>query len=263
MVTTSAPAYLAGPHPRAFAHRGWHLDDLAGMENSLSAFQRAMSEGYHYLETDVRATADGVVVVHHDGDLDRTTDGVGPIAGQFWSTVRRAKIAGREPVCRLEDLLEALPHALINIDVKAENALEPTLQVLRRAGAFARVCIASFDERRLARARRHVGPQLLTSMGPQSAFALWAGSRTPFQRLGLPVRGRFAQIPPRYGWMRLVDRALLRSAHRRALEVHVWTIDEERQMNELLDLGVDGLVSDRPDLLRTVLEARGLWVQQG
>lgn len=262
MVTT-APAYIAGPYPRAFAHRGWHLGDLAGMENSLSAFERATTEGYHYLETDVRATADGVVVVHHDGDLDRTTDGVGPIAGQFWSTVRRAKIGGREPVVRLEELLEALPQALINIDIKSENALEPTLHVLRKARAFARVCVASFDESRLTRARRRVGPHLLTSMGPQSAFALWASSRTPFRRLGLPVHGRFAQIPPRYGWMRLVDRALLRSAHRRALEVHVWTIDEERQMNELLDLGVDGLVSDRPDVLRAVLEARGLWGQQG
>ncbi|MQA09940.1 MAG: glycerophosphodiester phosphodiesterase [Pseudonocardiaceae bacterium] len=262
-MVTSAPAYLAGPYPRAFAHRGWHLGDLAGMENSLSAFERAVTEGYHYLETDVRATADGVVIVHHDGDLDRTTDGTGPIAGQRWSTVRRAKIGGRETLCRLEELLEALPHALINIDIKAENALEPTLQVLRRANALARVCVASFDEQRLIRARRRAGPQLLTSMGPRSALALWATSRLPLRVLGLPVRGRFAQIPRYYGRMRLVDRALLRSAHRRALEVHVWTIDEERHMNELLDLGVDGLVSDRPDVLRTVLEARGLWVQQG
>ncbi|TCP50939.1 glycerophosphoryl diester phosphodiesterase [Tamaricihabitans halophyticus] len=233
------------------------------MENSLAAFQRAAAEGYLYLETDVHATADGVVVVQHDSELDRTTDGVGPIADQPWSAVRRAKIGGRESISRLEDLLEALPHALINIDVKAESALDPTLAVLRRTGALSRVCLASFDESRLRRARERAGPQLLTSMGPRSVGLLWAASWLPFRIPGLPVHGRFAQIPPEYGWLRVVDRALLRSAHRRDLEVHVWTINEEPKMNELLDLGVDGLVTDRPDLLRDILEARGLWVQQG
>jgi glycerophosphoryl diester phosphodiesterase len=255
-VTANHP-YLSGPHPRAFAHRGWHLAELAGMENSLAAFRRAAREGFRYLETDVHATSDGVVVVHHDATLDRTTDATGPVAGQPWSAVRRANVGGREPVARLEELLEDLPDALVNVDVKADSAVVPVLEVLRRAGALHRVCLASFSERRLARLRRLGGPDLLTSMGPRSAGALWAAGRVPL--VGLPVRGMVAQVPVWQGRLRVVDGRFVRAAHRRGLEVHVWTVDDVAAMRELLDLGVDGLVTDRPDRLRDVLIDRGAW----
>ncbi|HEX3779194.1 MAG TPA: glycerophosphodiester phosphodiesterase [Pseudonocardiaceae bacterium] len=253
--------YLAGPYPRAFAHRGWHLDDMAGMENSLGAFRRAVQEGYRYLETDVHATADGVVVVHHDAMLDRTTDGVGAVAQQPWSVVSRVKVAGREPMARLDELLEELPDALVNIDVKADSAVEPVLATLRRCDALGRVCLASFSDARLARLRRLGGPGLLTSMGPGSVGALWAAAGT-----GLPVaalaRGRMAQVPRRQGRLTVVTPRFVRLAHRRGIEVHVWTIDEAERMRELLDMGVDGLVSDRPDLLREVLREKGSWSER-
>ena len=92
--------YLDGPYPRALAHRGWHLGELAGMENSLRSFRRAAQEGYTYLETDVHATADGVVVVLHDHTMDRITDGRGLVAAQPWSAIRTARINGIEPLCR-------------------------------------------------------------------------------------------------------------------------------------------------------------------
>lgn len=227
------------------------------MENSLAAFRRAVREGYRYLETDVHATSDGVVVVHHDAVLDRTTDREGPVAGQPWSVVRRARVGGREPIGRLEDLLEELPEALVNIDVKADAAVEPVVGVLRRMGALGRVCLASFSDRRLARLRRLAGPGLLTSMGPRNVGVLWAAGRVPV--VGLPVRGVVAQVPVSQGRLRVVDGRFVRAAHRRGVEVHVWTVDEEPVMRELLDLGVDGLVTDRPDLLREVLASRGAW----
>ncbi|GAA1284900.1 glycerophosphodiester phosphodiesterase family protein [Saccharothrix xinjiangensis] len=254
---TATHPYLTGPHPRAYAHRGWHLDELAGMENSLSAFTRASREGFRYLETDVHATSDGVVVVHHDAVLDRTTDRVGAVAGQPWSVVSGARVGGREPIARLEDLLEELPEALLNIDVKADAAVEPVLGVLRRTGALGRVCLASFSDRRLARLRRLGGPGLLTSMGPRNVGALWAAGR--LRVANLPVRGMIAQVPAVQGRLRVVDGRFVRAAHRRGLEVHVWTIDEEPVMRALLDLGVDGLVTDRPDRLREVLASRGAW----
>ncbi|MEU6149301.1 glycerophosphodiester phosphodiesterase family protein [Actinosynnema sp. NPDC047251] len=254
---TANHPYLSGPHPRPYAHRGWHLDDLDGMENSLAAFRRATTEGYRYLETDVHATADGVVVVHHDDTLDRTTDGVGPVAGQPWSAVSRAKVGGREPVTRLADLLEELPDALLNIDVKADHAVGPVIDLLRATDTLHRVCLASFSDARLARLRRLAGPDLLTSMGPRSAGSLWATGRVPALRL--PVTGRIAQVPATQGRLTVVDERFVRAAHRRGLEVHVWTIDTAEQMTALLDIGVDGLVSDRPDVLRDVLKARGAW----
>jgi glycerophosphoryl diester phosphodiesterase len=252
-------AFFGGPYPRAFVHRGWHYDDLAGMENSLSAFRRAVREGYHYLETDVHATSDGVVVVHHDAALDRTTDASGPIARQPWRVVRTAKIGGREPVSRLEDVLEELPDAFFNIDVKVSRAIEPLIDTLRRTNAYSRVCVASFSEARLERVRRSAGDGLLTSMGTRAIARLWAAGRLPAFVRGGRGHQRIAQVPVRQGRLTIVDKRLIAAARRRGIEVHVWTIDEPDQMHELIDLGVDGIMTDRPGVLRDVLRSRDLW----
>ncbi|MFC4003364.1 glycerophosphodiester phosphodiesterase [Prauserella oleivorans] len=262
MPTRSHP-YLAGPLPRAFAHRGWHLDDLAGLENSLPAFRRAVDEGFGYIETDVHATSDGVVVVHHDALLDRTTDGTGPIARQTWRTVQRARIGGSVPVSRLEDVLEELPGARFNVDVKAGAAVEPFVRTLQRLDAFDRVAGASFSDARLARMRKLAGPRLITSLGPRSAAVLWANGWLPFLRLGFLSRGAMAQVPVRQGRMTVVDRAFLRSARHAGVEVHVWTVNDKHEMRALLDLGVHGIVTDRPDRLRELLIERGAWPSSG
>jgi glycerophosphoryl diester phosphodiesterase len=256
--------FLDGPFPRAFAHRGWHLGALAGMENSLAAFRQAAAEGYHYLETDVRATRDGVVVVMHDASLDRTTDGSGEVEKLDWATVRTARVGGHEQVCQLTDLLEELPEALFNIDVKADLAVAPVLELLRRTGVWHRVCLASFSEARLRRLRAAAGPALLTSIGPASAAALRLRSLPPFLpnigRAGAtPIHGELAQLPVRVCGIPVIDQGLLRAAHHRGLEVHVWTVNRAVEMHALLDLGVDGVITDRPDVLRDVLRARRAW----
>ena len=225
------------------------------MENSLSALKRARSEGFRYVETDVQVTSDGVVVVHHDATLDRTTDGRGVVSELPWSVVGAAKVAGREPVCRLDALLEAVPDGLFNVDVKSDAAVGPVVETLRRCNAWGRVCLASFSEARLVRLRRLGGSGLLTSMGPRSVLGLWLGGRVP----GLPVVGAMAQVPVRYGALRVVSPGFVVAAARRGFEVHVWTVDDAVQMGALLDVGVDGLVSDRPDVLRSVLRERGAW----
>lgn len=229
------------------------------MENSLAAFRHAAAEGYRYLETDVRATRDGVVVVIHDATLDRTTDGSGEVEKLDWAAVRAAQVGGREPVCRLADLLEELPEALLNIDVKADSAVAPVLKLLHRTSVWPRVCLASFSEARLQQLRRTSGPRLLTSMGPASAAALRLRSAPPLQRIPAPIRGGSAQLPVRVCGIPMVDRAVVRYAHHRGLEVHVWTVDRAAEMHALLDLGVDGLITDRPDVLRDVLRARRAW----
>jgi glycerophosphoryl diester phosphodiesterase len=173
--------------------------------------------------------------------------------------VRTAKIGGREPVSRLEDLLEELPDALLNIDVKAEGAIQPLIDTLRRMNAFGRVCVASFSEARLSQVRRLAGEGLLTSMGMRAIARLWAAGRLPTFARGGRGYQRIAQVPARQGNLTVVDRRLIAAARRRGIEVHVWTIDEPAQMNELIDLGVDGLMTDRPGALRDVLRDRGLW----
>lgn len=263
--------FLTGPYPRAFVHRGWHSaepgsgspgEDLRGLENSLPAFRRAVAEGFRYLETDVHATSDGVVVVHHDATLERTTDRAGQVAALPWAQVRKARIGGREPVSRLEDLLEELPDAYVNIDVKSDSAVEPLLAALARTGAMGRVCVASFSEARLARVRRLGGPAVLTSMGMRAMVGFWASGRLPALPWGRsPGRPALAQVPVRHGSLTVVDRRLVAAARRRGGEVHVWTIDEAAEMHRLLELGVDGLMTDRPQVLKDVLIERGLWAR--
>lgn len=251
--------FLGGPFPRAFAHRGWHLGELAGMENSLTAFRRAAAEGFRYLETDVRATRDGVVVVMHDATLDRTTDQSGEVERLDWEVVRTARVNAREPICGLAELLEELPNTLLNIDVKTDSAVTPVLDLLRRTGGWHRVCLASFSESRLRRLRAAAGSRLLTSMGTISAAALRLRSVCPVPPGAAPIRGELAQLPVRWYGIPVMDRSLVRYAHRLGMEVHAWTVDRAAEMHALLDLGVDGLVTDRPDVLREVLHARMVW----
>lgn len=249
-------AYLDGDPPRAFAHRGWHVAEMAGLENSMTAFRRAYDEGFRYLETDVHATADGELVAFHDLSLGRVTDRPGLIAQLPWSQVRQARIGGTEPIPLMADLLEEFPDARFNIDAKADPAVGPLTDLLRRTGAHERVCLGAFSDRRLSALRAAVGPRVATSMGPREVFRLVrsARARRPF---GTPAAA--AQVPVSFSRVTIVTPAVIDTAHRAGLEVHVWTIDDPAEMRRLLDLGVDGIMSDRPDLLRQVLAERGRW----
>lgn len=223
----------------------------------MAAFQRAVALGYRYLETDVRVTADGVALAFHDATLDRVTDHRGVVAELPWSQVRGARIGGLEPIPLLADVLTSWPDARINIDVKSAPGVRATIDVLRRTGAVRRVCVASFSGARIDRVRRAFGPELCTAVKPREALALRA---VPVWRLPeLPRLGQCVQVPAHIGPLTLVDRRYLAAAHRVGLQVHVWTINDRTQMTRLLDLGVDGLITDRADVLREVLLARGQW----
>jgi glycerophosphoryl diester phosphodiesterase len=250
--------YFAGPRPRAYAHRGWHTGDLDGCENTLAAFTRAAAEGFGYLELDVHASADAVAVVHHDVALDRTTDGTGPLSGHTAAELAKVRVRGREPIPRLAEVLEALPETRITIELKSAAVVEPTLAAVDAARAWDRVCIGGFEQAWVNAARRGGGERLCTSMAKRDILALrtraWLRGALP-----LPLRGDVAHVPVSAGPIRVVDAGLLGMAHANDREVHVWTIDAPERMRALLDLGVDGLLSDRPDLLREVLRERGQW----
>ncbi|MCE3552024.1 glycerophosphodiester phosphodiesterase [Pseudonocardia sp. RS11V-5] len=248
--------YLDGPYPRRYAHRGWHVGELAGCENTLAGFELAVANGFSYIEMDVHASADGVPMVHHDATLDRTTDGSGPLAGLPAAVIEGARVAGREPVPRLESVLAALPETRFTIELKSDAVVLPTLAVLERLAAWDRVCLGAFHESRLRRARA-VGPRLFTSMGFEGVLGLRArawldaapSARTALEPVLPRIGGRLAQIPRHFGPLTVVDDRLLTRAHDAGLEVHVWTVDEQAEMRALLAMGVDGLLSDRPDLL--------------
>ncbi|WP_435644040.1 glycerophosphodiester phosphodiesterase [Streptomyces sp. H49] len=255
MTTAIRHPYLDHPGPLAFAHRGGAAD---GVENTEAQFRRAVETGYRYLETDVHATADGRLVAFHDATLDRVTDGAGRIADLPWARVRQARVGGREPVPLFEELLDAFPEARWNVDVKAEPALRPLLELIERTNAWDRVCVGSFSEARVMRARRLAGPRLATSFGTRGVLNLRLRS------WGLPAVVRrsavAAQVPVAQSGVPVVDHRFLRAAHALGLQVHVWTINDPDSMHRLLDLGVDGIMTDHIDTLRKVMEERGVWV---
>ncbi|MGV1036314.1 MAG: glycerophosphodiester phosphodiesterase [Candidatus Nanopelagicales bacterium] len=252
--------FVLAPHPVALAHRGGGRE---APENSLTAFRNATALGLRYLETDVRATSDGRVMVFHDATLNRVTDRVGRIRALPYSEVRRAKIGGADNVMLLEELLEEFPEARINIDVKDDHTLTPFVEAIRRTNTGDRICIASFSGSRLRAARVALGPTVATSLAPPEVAGLVAASRLgPLARLAsfaLPSNAACVQVPVRQGRVPIVTHSFISEAHRRGLAVHVWTINDEPTMNRLLDMGVDGLVTDRPTLLRSVLQLRGQW----
>jgi len=242
-------SFLDGTPPLAFAHRGFAPD---GCENSMAAFERAVSLGYVYLETDVRVTSDGVALAFHDSRLDRVTDARGRVGELPWSQVRHARIGGREPIPLLADLLTAWPHARLNVDVKDEPSVGPAIEAIRRTGTIDRVCVAAFADVRIAAVRRILGPRLCTAVGPSALLALRLG-RSPV------TEGRCAQAPARIGRRPFVDARFVAAAHAHGLPVHAWTVNDRAEMIRLLDLGVDGVMTDAADLLRAVLVERGQW----
>jgi glycerophosphoryl diester phosphodiesterase len=246
--------FLDWPYPIPFAHRGGASDKP---ENTMAAFERAVELGFRYLETDAHLTADGVLLAFHDHVLDRVTDRTGVVADLPWSEIQKARVDG-EPIPLLEDLLAAWPDVRVNIDPKHEAAVGPLVQALERGNALDRVCVAAFSDRRLSRVRRLSGGRVCTALGPAGITRMRMasfGART----------GRFAggcvQVPTHIGKRVLLDQRFVDTAHRRGLPVHVWTIDERAQMERLLDLGVDGIMTDRPTILKDLLVERGQWVE--
>ncbi|HZE04370.1 MAG TPA: glycerophosphodiester phosphodiesterase [Solirubrobacteraceae bacterium] len=254
--------FLDHPGPIAFAHRGGAGE---APENTLAAFAIAVGLGYEYLETDVHITRDGVLVAFHDALLDRVTDRTGAIAQLTIAEVEAADAGhafspdggasfpfrGRGiRVPRLEEILTRWPAVRVNIDPKSDACVAPLAALLDRLTAWDRVCVGSFSDRRLRWIRRLGRGRACTSMGPLSVAAVLAcapSGRVP--RLGADC----LQVPVRRAHIPIVTPRFVAAAHRARLPVHVWTIDDAATMRALLDLGVDGIMSDDVRLLQNVL----------
>ncbi len=239
----------------AFAHRG---GASTAPENTLAAFQRAVDLGYTYMETDVHATADGVLLAFHDDDLQRTCGVPGRISELTYDEVRKARVGGEEPIPTFDEIVGTWPGLRWNIDCKADNALPHLVAALRKHRILDRVCLGSFSDRRLRTLRAELGPDVATSLGPKGVARLRLAVS-----LGRAIRfpdGVFAvQIPPKQGPIPLHSQRFIDIAHESGLHVHYWTIDDPDQMNELIDRGADGIMTDQPATLKDVLVGRGRW----
>lgn len=251
----SAPShpYLSDHRFACFAHRGGGVE---GPENAKRTFAAAVELGFRYIETDVQATLDGVVMVFHDDALAPLTDAEGVVAELPYSEVRQARIGGAEPLMSLEEALNEFPETRFNIDIKTDQTLRPTLDLVRRMSCLDRVCLASFSDKRLTAIRRELGQEACTGAGP------WGVTALKFSYWGMPflrTPALCAQVPISEYGITIVTRRFIRYCERRGVVVHVWTIDDEDEMRRLIRLGVHGLVSDRPSLLKRIAVEEGVW----
>jgi glycerophosphoryl diester phosphodiesterase len=248
--------FLDAPLPLAFAHRG---GAALGEENSMAAFRRAVDLGFQYLETDVHATTDGVAVVFHDDSLQRMFGRPGRVEDLTYRDVTSLRSGGATLVPTLAEALDGFPQCRWNIDVKADSAVDPTIEVVWQAGARDRVLLASFNDRRIRWVRQICGPRQATSMGQREVARLRLGSLHGRGLAGFVPAVPAVQVPVRFGGVRVVDERFVRHAHRLGMQVHVWTVDTPEEIEAMLDLGVDGIMTDHLDTLREVYESRELW----
>ena len=252
--------------PIVFAHRGGGEE---APENTMTAFTRARDCGVRHIETDAHVTADGTVVICHDETVDRCYDGSGTISDMTWRELSalRHRDSG-EPMPLLAQVLETFPDMYFNIDVKEPGVEGPLLDVIAEHGAADRVLVASFSEPRL-RAVRDIAASdpsraVATSLGTEAVVRLVGAAKTATNpgcwHVPGPRQGAIAaQVPMQQGPIRVVDERFVATAHTLGLAVHVWTINTVADILRLLEVGVDGIITDRPAFLRDFLEARGLW----
>lgn len=253
--------YLANT-PVALAHRGGALyGPNVGLENTLTAFRNAVRLGYTHLETDVHVSRDGHLIAFHDERLDRVTDGHGALAELAWGEIREARFPSGERVPLLTEVLEALPGARLNVDLKSPGTAGPLWRLIEERGLHDDLCVGSFSQREITEFRRRSKGRVATaaSQAGTALAALGPGwlSRlvhTPADVFQVPTTAAVAGRT-----VTLVTRGFIAAAHALGKQVHVWTVDDRDEMHRLLDLGVDGLVSDRIDVLKEVLDARGQW----
>lgn len=256
----------------AMAHRGGALHpEIPGTENTLHAFRHAVALGYRYLETDVHASKDGVLLAFHDAVLDRVTDTEGRLSDLTADQISAVRIGGEHAVPTMAELLEAFPDCRFNIDLKSEGAIEPLVALLERTRTHDRVCVGSFSWQRIHAFRRATAGRVATAAAPFEVAAFLVPAPGRLLRATVARGAQVLQVPWRHRQRRvtIVTPAFVRRAHAAGLHVHVWTGDEPSQwvsvddpasMNMLLDMGVDGLITDRTDVLKDVLLSRGQWM---
>lgn len=248
-------AFLDTNGPIAFAHRG---AAMGCAENTHEAVETAVSMGYRYVETDIQASRDGVPVLWHDETTDRLLGPPGRIADYEWSDLAARRCTGGGRPTRLDQILSDFPDLRLNLDPKTDDAVKPMVRAIKMANAVERVCVGSFKPARISALRDALGPDLCWSPGHAEVARHWLrGWGVPVPSGNAPV----LQVPLHWNAVPVVTRRMLNAVHVRGVHVHVWTIDDPQQMERLLDLGVDGLMTDRPKVLKSVFQIRGLWPQ--
>ena len=212
------------------------------------------------METDVHTTKDGQLVAFHDDKLDRVTNSRGKVSEFNLSDLSHALIDGTEPIPLLIELLEEFPDAKFNIDPKHDAAVKPLAEIILRTNSTNRVCVGSFSDERIKQVAKLIGPELCTGMGPKSISKLQISRFT--KSLLRPPFGDCAQVPSKVKGVPFITSEFVKRAHDFGKAVHAWTINDPQEIEYLLDIGVDGIMTDNLSVLKTVYLDRGIWIDR-
>lgn len=247
--------FFSPDSPRILAHRGLASE---APENTMLAFVKALSIGVQYLEIDVHASYDGVAVIAHDADLNRVAGRSLRVDQLTFAELTRIRLGHQQSFCSLTEALDAFPEARFSIDLKADAVVGPTVKAILDTAATNRVLIAAFDDRRRRAAVRDL-PGVATSASSRTFGLAFAAAKLDQQSLvrHLVRNVDAVQAPERYKGVRIITPSVVDALKSAGVEVHVWTINDEVAMHKLLDMGVDGLITDRADIaLRVVADRR-------
>lgn len=253
-MTTDTHPFLEHEHPLPLAHQGGGGE---AVENSSAAYANADRLGYRYLDIDLQATSDGVLVAHHDETLERLTKLDGRMEDKPWAEVAEARLPNGEPLARFDDLVDAYPDAFWNIEIKAEPATEPTMKFIRDRHLHQRICLNTFSDLRMRRVRK-AAAGLEPAYSTPLISTIWL-KLTSYVPLPYRTFAHVSQAPVKDRGIPVLDERFVVRAHRVGLQVIVWTIDEPEEIHRLLDVGVDGILTDAPTTLKSVLEERDQW----
>lgn len=235
----------------------------------MEAFAGAVGLGYSHMETDLHITSDRVLVCVHDETVDRTTDGSGPVESFTFEEIQGLdagfRHGSRDGFCfrsrdvripAFEEVVTSFPDARFVVDLKRDGMEEALAKLIENHGIHDRLIVGSFSDERLSRFREATGSKVATSTG-RTMSRLWVLAARVGRRGG--GKASALQLPTQVRGVRVVDERIISAAHSAGLQVHVWTVNRTQDMIEYLDVGVDGIMTDRPDLLKSVLVQRGRW----
>lgn len=244
-------SYFDAPYPRRFAHRGLSEHKSGIDENSLEAIQAAIDAGATHVESDTHATKDGTAVLFHDDDLQRVAGVGGKISEYRIAQLRSIKLRNGSLIPTLSEVLSSFPDLYLNLDIKSEGAISPTVKAIEDQRAHDRVLVSSFSHSRRMRALAELSKPVATSASMRTVAMAWA-SHTFLFGLGFRQLTKDIdafQIPPRQGLIRFATKGFIKRAKATDNEIHFWTINDPEEMASLIELGADGIVTDRVDLL--------------
>jgi glycerophosphoryl diester phosphodiesterase len=241
-------SYLNYSGVAVLAHRGGSIESF---ENTIESFYYSQSLGCKFIETDVQVSSDGIPYIFHDETLTRLLDKNDVFSNLHSNEIDNLRIFDSHKIPRLDETLQTFPDMYFQIDVKTDQVAMPALEVIYQCKAEDRVCIASFNSPRLSRVNNKY-PDICLSMGPNEVSKMLLSS---FGLYNKTIMGDCLQIPMYYYGIKVVTKRFVDFVHSKGLKICVWTINDEKTFKKLIDMGVDGIITDKPKLLFQVLNS--------